>query len=131
AARTYINRYGARPGNRTALFTNNDSAYLAALDLHRAGTRVAAIIDARPAADSEVAAQARAAGIRILHDHAVVAAHGAHHINAVDIMRCENGHATGTAERLACDLLCVSGGWSPVVHLFSQSKGRLRYDDKL
>jgi len=131
AARTYINRFGARPGDRAVIFTNNDSAYPVALDLQRAGTHVAAILDARPAAEDEVAAQARDAGIRIIYDHAVVRAHGAHHINAVDIMRHENGQATGATQRLDCDLLCVSGGWSPAAHLFSQSKGRLRYDDKL
>lgn len=131
AARTYINRFAARPGKRVVIFTNNDSAYFAALDLQRAGSSVIAIIDARAAADSAAIAKTLDAGIRIIHEHVVVQAHGAHHIHAVDIMRHENGHATGGVERLDCDLLCVSGGWSPAVHLFSQSKGRLRYDDKL
>ena len=30
-----------------------------------------------------------------------------------------------------CDLLAVSGGWNPCVHLFSQSRGTLRYDNDL
>ena len=34
AARTYVQRYGVRPGSRAVVFTNNDSAYAAALDLH-------------------------------------------------------------------------------------------------
>lgn len=29
--------------------------------------------------------------------------------------------------RIACDLVCVAGGWSPTVHLFSQSGGSLRF----
>ena len=36
----------------------------------------------------------------------------------------------GTAV-LACDVLLVSGGWNPAVHLFSQARGTLRYDDAL
>lgn len=131
AARIYVNRYGVRPGHRAVIFCNNDSAYLAALDLHRCGTHVAAIVDPRPFAGEEIAAQARAAGIRMIHGHAVVRARGSRHIGAVEIMRCENGLATGPVERVDCDLLCVSGGWSPVVHLFSQSKGRLHYDENL
>ncbi len=34
-------------------------------------------------------------------------------------------------ERLDCDLLLMSGGWTPSVHLFSQSRGRLRFDEAL
>ena len=131
AARTYVNRFGVRPGSRAVIFANNDSAYLGALDLHRSGTHVAAIVDPRPMAGGEIATQARAAGIRMIHGHAVVRAQGSHHISAVEIMRCDNGLATGPVERVDCDLLCVSGGWTPVVHLFSQSKGRLHYDENL
>ena len=32
---------------------------------------------------------------------------------------------------VACDVLLVSGGWNPAVHLFSQARGKLRYDDAL
>ena len=50
AARTYVERYGVRPGSRAVVFTNNDSAYATALALHRAGVAVGAIVDPRPAA---------------------------------------------------------------------------------
>lgn len=131
AARTYVNRYGVRPGNQAVVFTNNDSAYLAALDLHRSGVPVAAIVDPRPMAGGEITTLVRAAGIRTIYGHAVVRACGRPHVSAVEIMRCENGHASGPVDRINCDLLGVSGGWSPAVHLFSQSKGRLRYDENL
>ena len=29
-----------------------------------------------------------------------------------------------------CDLLCMSGGWSPTVHLFTQSRGKLKYREE-
>ena len=32
---------------------------------------------------------------------------------------------------MGLDLLLVSGGWNPAVHLYSQARGRLRYDDVL
>ena len=131
AARTYVNRYGVRPGNRAVVFTNNDSAYLAALDLHRSGVSIAATVDPRPQANGEIATQVRAAGIRMLSGQVVVRARGTRHVNAAEIMRYENGRTAGAVERVDCDLLCISGGWSPAVHLFSQSKGRLRYDETL
>ena len=34
-------------------------------------------------------------------------------------------------ERIPCDLLLVSGGWNPAVHLFSQARGKLRYAPEL
>ncbi len=32
--------------------------------------------------------------------------------------------------KLPCDVLAVSGGWSPAVHLWTQRGGRLRYDER-
>jgi sarcosine oxidase subunit alpha len=40
---------------------------------------------------------------------------------------------TGESSRrvVECDLLCISGGFNPTLHLFSQAQGRLRYDEGL
>jgi sarcosine oxidase subunit alpha len=37
----------------------------------------------------------------------------------------------GAPERVACDAIAMSGGWSPTVHLYSQARGALRYDEAL
>jgi sarcosine oxidase subunit alpha len=37
----------------------------------------------------------------------------------------------GAKTKIACDLLAVSGGWNPAVHLFAQAQGRLQYDEQL
>ena len=34
----------------------------------------------------------------------------------------------GSPEKIACDLVCTSGGWNPTIHLQSQSRARPRYD---
>jgi sarcosine oxidase subunit alpha len=129
AARTYVNRYGVKPGNTAVVFTNNDSAYAAALALHRAGVTVAAIVDARSTDQLQGALpqDARAEGLPILAGSVVVAAHGRLRVAAVDVTPLRGG----PAQRIDCDLVCVSGGWNPTVHLYSQSRGRLRYDDAL
>ena len=59
AARTFLNRYGVLPGREVVVFTTNDSAYDAALDLHRAGVRVQAVVDARSAGPRAAARSAR------------------------------------------------------------------------
>ena len=131
AARTYVHRYGVRPGLRAVVFTNNDSAYASALTLQRAGITVAAIVDARPEASlgGALTAQARAAGLQIIDGSAIVGAHGGLRVAAVDVASL--GAADNRARRIDCDLVCVSGGWNPAVHLFSQARGKLRFDTAL
>ncbi|MER5177603.1 sarcosine oxidase subunit alpha family protein [Streptomyces sp. NPDC002896] len=127
AARTYVNRYGVLPGRHAAVFTTNDSAYAAALDLAAAGVDVAAIIDTRPE-PGEWARRAQAAGIEVLTGHAVVGTEGGARLTAVTA--APYGEPAGHRQ-FAVDLLLVSGGWNPVAHLFSQAGGKLRYDEAL
>src|SRR5262249_3919999 len=37
----------------------------------------------------------------------------------------------GAKRTVACDALLMSGGWTPSVHLFSQSRGKLAFDEAL
>ncbi|MGI5373783.1 sarcosine oxidase subunit alpha family protein [Streptomyces sp. CA-251387] len=127
SARTHVNRQGVLPGRHAVVFTTNDSAYEAALDLASAGLAVAAIVDTRPE-PGEWAERARAAGIEVLPGHAVTGTEGDARLTAVTV--APYGESAGQRE-FAADLLLVSGGWNPVAHLFSQSGGKLRYDDTL
>ncbi|MCK2219849.1 2Fe-2S iron-sulfur cluster-binding protein [Actinomadura sp. ATCC 31491] len=116
AARTYANRYGVRPGRRAVVFACADSGYEAARDLMAAGVEVLAVVDPRP---SELPLD----GVEVLAGQVVTGTDG-------DAEGVLSGVRAG-GRRFACDLLAVAGGWNPVVHLFSQSQGRLRYDDGL
>ncbi|MGW4540651.1 sarcosine oxidase subunit alpha family protein [Streptomyces chartreusis] len=127
SARTYLNRYGVLPGRHAVVLTTNDSAYAAALDLAAAGLSVTAVVDTRPE-PGEWAERARAAGIEVLAGHAVTGTAGEARLSAVTV--APYGESAGQRE-FAADLLLVSGGWNPVVHLFSQSGGRLRHDEAL
>ncbi len=115
AAREYLHRYGVVSGRRAAVYTNNDTAYAVAADLAAAGVDIVAIADTR--ADSTtvdgagtVIRSARIDGVR-----------GDDRVEAVIV----NGREYGA------DLLLVSGGFSPVLHLYSQAGGRLRFDGAL
>ncbi|KPI31907.1 glycine cleavage T protein (aminomethyl transferase) [Actinobacteria bacterium OV450] len=124
AARTYLHRFGVVPGRRAVVFTTNDSAYAAALDLAAAGVAVAAVVDARPA-PGEWAVRAAQAGVEVLAGHAVTGTAGAPRVSSVTVSRLGEGSAV---REVPADLLLVSGGWNPVVHLYSQAGGRLRHD---
>ncbi len=129
AVRTYVERYAVLPGSRVVVFANNDSAYATALALHRAGAIVAAIVDPRagPALDGALPHAARDAGLPIVARSAIVGARGATRVAAVDVAPLGGR----SARRIECDLVALSGGWDPAVHLYSQARGRLRYDDAL
>ncbi|MFD9219963.1 sarcosine oxidase subunit alpha family protein [Streptomyces sp. NPDC060064] len=126
SARTYANRYGVLPGRRAVVFTTNDSAYAAALDLAAAGVDIAAVVDTRPE-PGEWARRAQEAGIEVLVGHAVTGTEGDARLAAVTV--APYGEPAG--REFAADLLLVSGGWNPVAHLFSQAGGKLRYDETL
>lgn len=129
AALTYIKRYAVRPGTRAAIFTTNDSAYATALALRDADVAIAAIIDARP--ESQITGalpqRARAVDLPVIAASAIVGAHGGRRVTAVDVAPLGGG----ASRWLDCDLVCVSGGWNPAVHLFSQARGTLRYAESL
>jgi len=132
AARAYANHYGVRTGERAVVFTNNSSPYPAAVDLARAGIKIMAIVDSRAEVPEPALDLAKAAGIGVLAGHAVVKAHGTKSVNAVTVQALDaDGGLTGETHDILCDLVCVSGGWAPTVHLHSQAKGKIRYDDDL
>src|SRR5699024_7549258 len=112
--------------------TNNDSAYHTALDLHRAGVEVTALVDIRAVADGPLSDALRKAGIECIFGAAPVRAHGRRTVTGLEGAALdENGQWRGQTRRLPCDAVAVSGGWNPTVHLFSQSQGDIRYDDRL
>jgi sarcosine oxidase subunit alpha len=116
AALAYLRRHAVLVGREIVVATNNDSAYEPAAALAEAGASVT-LIDCR--AEAGVTA---APGIRVLAGRAVTAARGR---NAVDGVHLDDGSIW------PADFLLVSGGWTPTVHLFSQTKGRLAWRDDL
>lgn len=132
AVRSYLNRYAVAPGSRAVVSTTNDSAYDTVADLHAAGIDIAAVVDARPELSHRAAEVAVATGVRVLTGSAVVDTTGDGRLTGVTVQALDEvGQLTGEPESFDCDLLAVSGGWSPVVHLHSQRQGRLRWDEDL
>jgi sarcosine oxidase subunit alpha len=132
AVRTYLNRYAVAPGSRAVVGTTNDSAYDTVADLHAAGIEIAAVVDARPELSDRAAEVVAATGVRVLTGSAVVDTSGEHRLTGVSVRALDaEGQLSGGADSFDCDLLAVSGGWSPVVHLHSQRQGRLRWDPEL
>ena len=130
AARSFVNRYAVKLGERAVVFTNNDTAYAAALDLQAAGIAIGCIVDARPDPAGPLVAAARDLGIRIRAGSVVTRTEGPLRINQAAVAKLDDAGAIAgyLGEVEPCDLLLVSGGWNPNVGLFSQARGRLRFD---
>jgi len=132
AVRSYLNRFAVRLGSRALVVTNNDGAYRTALELAQAGVGVTAIVDLRDGAAGPAAAAAREAGINILDGHAVIGTSGGKRVSAAQVAPLRpDGSLSGGARSVGCDLIAMSGGWNPAVHLFSQSTGKLRFDEAI
>ncbi|MGB7523125.1 MAG: glycine cleavage T C-terminal barrel domain-containing protein, partial [Castellaniella sp.] len=125
AVSTYLHRYAVLPGRRAVVFTNNDSAYQCAIGLKRQGVDVT-VVDPRVMSDGSLPREAAQSGIRVIHQAVVAEAHGGKHVAGVRL-RGLGAKLPDGVESLPCDLLAMSGGWNPVVHLYAQSRGKPRW----
>jgi sarcosine oxidase subunit alpha len=109
AIRAYVNRFAVTPGERIAIFTNNDDGWRTAGDLVAAGIDVATIIDSRTELPPEVKEKCPTA--RVVAAGEVVATSGRPLLRALTV-RIPPG-----SEVIEADVLGVSGGWNPEVGL--------------
>ena len=129
AAQRYANEFGVLPGSKIALFTNNDSAYGAAVALKKAGAAIVAIVDVRSELSAETRSLASAAEAELLNGHAVVATEGGKGLSGIKVQRFDavSGALSGDARSIHADCLLMSGGWSPTIHLASQAGARAEW----
>jgi sarcosine oxidase subunit alpha len=113
AVRAYLNRWGVAPGKTAVVFGNNDDAHSTALDLHNAGVKVAAVVDSR--ADAELGD----VPYPVYRGAQVCGTKGRLALSHVKIST-----ANGEVVTVAADLLAMSGGWNPTVHLTCHMNGR-------
>jgi sarcosine oxidase subunit alpha len=126
AVRSYLNRYGVAPGRRALVFADNDDAFRAAVDFADAGVEVAALIDARKASSSSAQAAAETAQARYLKGVVIERVRGRRGVNSVEV-----SDSSGKIERFDCDLVAMSGGWAPTVHLTTHLNGKPVWNDGL
>jgi sarcosine oxidase, subunit alpha len=126
AMRDYLVNFGVSPGQKVIIATNNDDAYRTAICLQQAGIDVLRILDARAAGGGALMQAARDLGIRIDPGRAIAKVTGGKRVRKVQI--CAQDGIGGALEELNCDAVAMSGGWSPVVHLWSHCGGKLTWD---
>jgi len=135
SVKKYIDFYAVKTGENISLFTNNDSAYETAISLNKSGVKVKVIIDIRENSKSIISEQVEKAGIKILRGYTVIDTDGYKRIKSFDVKKLSKDGCSviGNKIKYKCDCLAVSGGWTPMVHLFTQSGGKLKFrnDDNI
>ncbi len=131
AAKEYLKVYGVLVGKKPLVFTNNDSAYETAIEFKKYGIDVI-VLDTRINPKSEIIEEAKDLGIEIKFSHVVVAANGYKKVKSAQISKLsDNKKDLGKIEIIKCDCICVSGFWTPTIHLSSQSGNKTKFDEKI
>ncbi|MEZ5871069.1 MAG: sarcosine oxidase subunit alpha [Nitratireductor sp.] len=124
AAQLYLNQYGVAVGRKVGVYTACDSAWHAAFELKQAGIDIPAIVDCREDVSSDLLSRANDLAIKVLTGHAVTKTAGRLRVKSMTV---EPVGSSG-AQTFAIDCLIMSGGWTPSIHLFSQSRGKPKFD---
>ncbi|MEM9394540.1 MAG: sarcosine oxidase subunit alpha family protein [Pseudomonadota bacterium] len=127
AVRDYVVNYALSPGDRTVIATNNDDAYRTALALLDAGLDVPAILDARADVSGALPKLVAERGVRVEAGRGIAGVKGRRNVTGVEVCLAQGEGAA--LETIACECVAMSGGWSPVVHLWSHCGGKLTWDD--
>lgn len=125
--RDYLVNFGVSSGDRLVLATNNDDGYRTAIAWKEAGLDVPVILDLRTGGAGALGAKAAEMGIRVETGKAISSVKGGKRVEAVEI--CAQAGEGSVIEKIDCDVVAMSGGWSPVVHLWSHCGGKLNWDD--
>ena len=131
SARKYLNKFGVAVGKNLVFFTNNDSAHETAIDYSQKGVNIQAIVDVRSEANGHFPKKAKEIGITILNGYEIINTTGRLRVKEVKLKKLSSNYRDEykSSITIKCDTICVSGGWNPTVHLFTQSKGKLNYRD--
>ncbi len=131
----YVNRHAVLPGQKVVLYTNNDNGYRCGVSAAKAGAQVTVVDPRAQPGKGGWPAKAREAGLDIRTGSVVLGAEGGARVRRANIAPLTDRSAVppeiGDATQSSCDLVAVSGGWTPTAHLLSQSGGRLRFDGAL
>jgi len=130
AVRDYLSMYGVLVGKKVVVYTNNDDAYQTAIAIHDAGGNVPALLDVRATTPPDLTQQLSDRGIPVLKNKGIVGIKGNLSVEKVYASDIRESGRTGSVCEYVCDAVAVSGGWSPAVHIWCHSGGKLSWDEK-
>ena len=132
AVRGYINKYGVIPGKSVLVCTNNDDAYRTAITLYKAGVKILGIVDSRNEQSSDILKIIKKYDFKVFLGYVVSSIYGKNNVKSVEVAPISKDAKDISALpfKISTDLVAMSGGWTPIVSLFSQSGGKLEWVEK-
>ena len=127
AVRGYAERFSVACGRNVVVVANNSAAYGDVARLRRLGVQVSAIVDPRRRLSGAALDLAGRLGVAVIAGQYAVDVVG----RQVEGVRVAAAGGVDRPRTLDCDVLAVSGGWTPLVHLHSQAGGRVDHDPAL
>ena len=131
AAKEYLKVYGVIVGKKPIIFTNNDSGYETAIEFKKNGVDPI-VLDTREDPNSDIIKEAKELNINIKFSYVVVAAKGYKKVKSADIAKISYDKKNiSSFENIKCDCICVSGFWTPTIHLASQSGNKTKFNEEI
>ena len=123
----YIHRYGVIPEEKPAIFTNNSSTFSLLKSLVELNCKPCAYIDSRKDNDieDEIKKFLKQNDIPFYPNSEVEGCEGNKKVEKIYIREGD------TVSKINSSMLCTSGGFNPDIHLFTQSKGLVKWDEDI
>ncbi len=123
----YIHRYGVVPEKNPVIFTNNSSTISLVKSLIELKLKPAAYVDSRKKKEieEEIKAILIKHNIPFFPESEVEGCDGNKKVEKINIRQ------NNTIFSIKSSMLCSSGGYNPDIHLFTQSKGLVKWDENI
>ena len=125
AARTFLNKYGVAIGKRIAVYTACDTAYDAAFELKAAGSDITVIVDQREDISPDLLTRAHELNITVRKNARINSTRGRLRVTGITVCNRDGDKE----QNFDCDALIACAGWTPSLHLYSQSRGKPQWDE--
>ena len=122
AVARYVSRFAAVPGKRAVVYTNNSTGYEHLELMLSAGISIKQVVDLRATPGEAELAIARKNSVPVMTNARIANVEGRSVVRSV-MVKGESG-----TKSVPCDLVCHSGGWNPLIHLYSHAGGKSVFD---
>ncbi|HCK75955.1 MAG TPA: sarcosine oxidase subunit alpha [Gammaproteobacteria bacterium] len=124
AVARYVSRFAAVPGQRAVVYTNNSTAYEHLELMLSVGISVEQVVDLRATLGEAERELVQRNSIEVVTNGRIIGVEGRSAVRDVRVAG-ESG-----IRSVSCDLVCHSGGWNPLIHLYSHAGGKSVFDQE-
>ena len=130
SVQSYIHRFGVAPGKRILFAGTHDGIYENAFAAHDAGLHIT-ILDSRNAPPKALIEDCEQRNIPLFAGTVPVKAIGRSGVVGLEYGEKQGDEMTSSGKVIACDVIAISGGFTPNIQLISHRGVKPVWDDKI